>query len=1087
MDDVAGTQADRIEIRVLGPLRVRRADGVLVDPKQWRTGQTADLLRLLALHVDTPVPVDVLLEALWPAVDSRRGRASLRTAASRIRKVLGGDCLERRLGGLVLRDAWVDARALTMLAQDARRHVLSGEPLKVVAAAREAEPLYLHQIRWSVGDAEWAVRERDALEAAFRQLLADAADAAVSLSWWYDALDLAEHSILLEPLSERGYRAIMRSHRGLGETSRALQAYGQCRSVLAEELGADPSAETQALHRELLTETQTAVPVPAFSGRARELRWLQEVASVSGAAPLVCLVGGAGSGKTRLMQEAWPAGSGALRLSATGDDPTWTSLEDLLRGAAPPAVLLVDDAHRLPQVRIDALADVHGVPVVVAGRLDPAHRGLEQLVERFAEHGGAPAHQLHLPPLEQDEAAALCEVVLRGPVTEDLVRAVLREAQLPGEVIDLLRGWAGRGRVAATRDGLVLVQADRADALRLPRTRLLTEAVDQLAGEELELLHLVAVMGRPVAPEVLLPLLGPSAAGETAVSQRTWVARTLDVLVDRALLVPTDGGFTTCEPLLRDALLAWLRPSALRRLHRTVAERAHIPASARIVHWQGAGEPELAQAAALEASADALSEGQYEQALPHLRRLSALTATPESVPSDRLEVSERLGDVYGALGRPHEARLAYADAIQVAQAAQLPDLDRVDGKLRGAEEAALATGLQPPSPGVAGIDLSMDLGVGTAVGHDVEQRLTAAMQAADASPDEDRQAEVRMLLAAHVCVPRRQFRGVHRWTTEALERAASSSQQARALLVGWLPGAVLGNALGAEPRLRSAAGLLATGQDPATAAHVAALRALVAHDLGRPDLDERLAEASDAGSFDDASDHRWVLVRIATERGDLTSAQAWDGVPASGSQPPLVRQLRALASAALAAELGQPDRARGHLLDVIDLGDESGATLLVPEAAARLVVLEVSSDPHSARERFELFEWAVGADRLSPRESVLRHVARGAMRAADGRYHDAAVAASAAADGAERAGLVLLAAEAHRYRAIHLAEAGRRSESRLASAAASRSYEAAGARAWVDRAEADSRRVWSVGSSALSKNATQLRPDIRLLRGTTPP
>ena len=51
---------DRVEVRVLGPLRVRRADGSLMDPRALSTGQTVDLLRMLALHVDEPVPVDVL-------------------------------------------------------------------------------------------------------------------------------------------------------------------------------------------------------------------------------------------------------------------------------------------------------------------------------------------------------------------------------------------------------------------------------------------------------------------------------------------------------------------------------------------------------------------------------------------------------------------------------------------------------------------------------------------------------------------------------------------------------------------------------------------------------------------------------------------------------------------------------------------------------------------------------------------------------------------------------------------------------------------------------------------------------------------
>ena len=69
--------ADRVEIRVLGPLRVRRADGSDVEHSAWRTKKTVDLLSLLALQVGHPVPVARIVECLWPDVPEHRGRACL--------------------------------------------------------------------------------------------------------------------------------------------------------------------------------------------------------------------------------------------------------------------------------------------------------------------------------------------------------------------------------------------------------------------------------------------------------------------------------------------------------------------------------------------------------------------------------------------------------------------------------------------------------------------------------------------------------------------------------------------------------------------------------------------------------------------------------------------------------------------------------------------------------------------------------------------------------------------------------------------------------------------------------------------------
>src|SRR5215210_2668817 len=306
------------EVRVLGTLRARRTDGTMVPPRDWRTGQTADLLRLLALHVDEPVPVDVLLEALWPTVDEKRGRASLRSAASRIRTALGEGCVVRRLGGLVLTNAWVDAHAFTALAREARRHGVTGSLAQAVTTTREAESLYLDEFRAHHDGADWALAERATLSATYRQMLADAADAAVSLSWWYDAVDLAERSLGADPLSERGYRALMRGYRGLGETSRALQVYERCRRTLADEVGADPSPSTQALHLELLSDEPVEVTPPPFCGRDHERSWLREVVLVHGAP---------GAGVSRLLDETWPAGAAsALRLSAGTERDVCTEL-----------------------------------------------------------------------------------------------------------------------------------------------------------------------------------------------------------------------------------------------------------------------------------------------------------------------------------------------------------------------------------------------------------------------------------------------------------------------------------------------------------------------------------------------------------------------------------------------------------------------------------------------------------------------------------------------------------------------------------------------------------------------------------------
>ena len=153
--------ADRIEVRLLGPLQVRRADGSLVLPHEWRTGKTVDLLRLLATGAGRAVSVDEILEALWPEVDAHRGRGSLRNALGHLRKLLGQGAIERRPDGLVLRGAWVDSTALLALADEARRHARQGRLALAVKLAREADALHLGEFTTHDPNALWAVPIRE--------------------------------------------------------------------------------------------------------------------------------------------------------------------------------------------------------------------------------------------------------------------------------------------------------------------------------------------------------------------------------------------------------------------------------------------------------------------------------------------------------------------------------------------------------------------------------------------------------------------------------------------------------------------------------------------------------------------------------------------------------------------------------------------------------------------------------------------------------------------------------------------------------------------------------------------------------------
>jgi DNA-binding SARP family transcriptional activator len=67
-----------------------------------------------------------------------------------------------------------------------------------------------------------------------------------------EAADLARELVDLDPLNEGGHRALIVVYARGGRTGYALRQYLECRRVLVEELGIEPTEETSRLQTRIL-------------------------------------------------------------------------------------------------------------------------------------------------------------------------------------------------------------------------------------------------------------------------------------------------------------------------------------------------------------------------------------------------------------------------------------------------------------------------------------------------------------------------------------------------------------------------------------------------------------------------------------------------------------------------------------------------------------------------------------------------------------------------------------------------------------------------------------------------------------------
>ena len=125
----------------------------------------------------------------------------------------------------------------------------------------------------------WVEGKRRELAEVRARALSTLAEASLRSGKVQESARWAEQLVEAEPFRESGYRHLMAAHIAAGNRAEALQVYERCRRLLAEELGAYPSPETESIYRGLLEappgpgEPETArIPSPPTAAPPRANR-----------------------------------------------------------------------------------------------------------------------------------------------------------------------------------------------------------------------------------------------------------------------------------------------------------------------------------------------------------------------------------------------------------------------------------------------------------------------------------------------------------------------------------------------------------------------------------------------------------------------------------------------------------------------------------------------------------------------------------------------------------------------------------------------------------------------------------------------
>ncbi|HSB02257.1 MAG TPA: tetratricopeptide repeat protein [Anaerolineales bacterium] len=323
----------RLTVSVLGELQVL-IDGVPVST--FESDKVRALLVYLTVEAERAHRRETLIGLLWPDCSEQAARHNLSQALFNLRLALG-DHTAKPPYLLISRNAIqfneesdysLDVQQFNGYFESMAEN-LSRESVDSTTLLTQLETMvqlyrgeFLQQ--FFLGDStefeEWSIAQREILHQRLMKSLTTLVDLYERQADYAAARRFALRQLELDPWREEAHYQVMRLLALEGQRSAALAQYENCRKVLAEELGVEPSSQTRELYEQIRLETVTYKPeqpaqlfsaplhnlpvsITPFIGREQELADLTRLID-DPECRCISLVGPGGIGKTRLALRA---------------------------------------------------------------------------------------------------------------------------------------------------------------------------------------------------------------------------------------------------------------------------------------------------------------------------------------------------------------------------------------------------------------------------------------------------------------------------------------------------------------------------------------------------------------------------------------------------------------------------------------------------------------------------------------------------------------------------------------------------------------------------------------------------------------
>jgi DNA-binding SARP family transcriptional activator len=244
--------------------------GKLVGERDLPGRQGRLAFTFLASERQRPVTKDELIPVVWADTPPRDIDAALSAILSKLRTAMkkvaraGAETVEVRSGIVQMRlppDVWIDLEYAANSIDEAEGAIRSGDARRawshamalVVIARRPFLP---------GAEAAWIEARRARLRSLLVRGLHILSRITANNGEPALAVQYAAEIIELEPFQEAGYRHLMQMHAEMGNRGEALRVFGRCRELFRDELGADPSQQTERVFLEILRAGNSRIQDP---------------------------------------------------------------------------------------------------------------------------------------------------------------------------------------------------------------------------------------------------------------------------------------------------------------------------------------------------------------------------------------------------------------------------------------------------------------------------------------------------------------------------------------------------------------------------------------------------------------------------------------------------------------------------------------------------------------------------------------------------------------------------------------------------------------------------------------------------------